>query len=368
MTSSFQQPDTDAGEFLRSKLLIFWALLTFIGILLTLSVVIGRYSLGEELNLAGALNGQMWRFQMWAALSVVIIWFDGRLRRVTPKWAFLFPAHLAGAAAWSFAASAGMVVLVWFFDGLLNSRFASIGAVAAQAGVGSLVMGIVGYKIILTTNYALDFHRKFNDERNRSAELEKQLAQAQLQALKMQLQPHFLFNTLNSLSSLALEDPRQTVHMIARLGDFLRLTVDSNGTQIVSLEKEIEFLKNYLEIEQIRFRDRLKPTFEIDSEALRAEVPNLILQPAVENAIKHGISKSMDAGRIRVGAKKASGRLVMEVENDGPKQNGTAGNGVGIANTRERLSQIYGDDYEMDFSLLDEGGARLVISIPFRSE
>ncbi len=354
-------------KFLRSKLLIFWALLTFVGLLLTLSVLIARATSGEEVNAFSVINTQMVRFQAWALLAIAVIFADRLFRQVSRSWTFLFPVHLLSAAVWSLAATSVMVVVVWFFEGLINSGFGPISEIAAGAGIGSLVMGVVGYKIILTTNYALDNNRKFNEERNRNAQLERQLAQAQLQALKMQLQPHFLFNTLNSLSSLALEDPRKTVHMISRLGDFLRTTVDSNGTQTVTLEEELEFLKNYLEIERVRFRDRLNPVFEIDDDTLRAEVPNLLLQPAVENAIKHGVSKSLSAGRITVGAKRTGDRLVITVENDGPVTNGNSNGagGVGVANTRERLNQMYGGDQEMDFRLLPEGGAKLVISIPY---
>ncbi|MCO6510672.1 MAG: histidine kinase [Aridibacter famidurans] len=356
--------------FLRWKLLIFWALLSFVGLLLTISLYAGSYAVGEPATFVQALNSQMVRFQVWAAFAVLIVGVDLTYRRLFRSWLFRFPVHLVTALVWSAATAAVTVVFMWLFEGLTSSQPDGLGAIAAATGVGSVVTGVIGYKIILTTNYALDFNKQFNDERHRNEKLEKQLAQAQLQALKMQLQPHFLFNTLNSLSSLALEDPRQTVHMITRLGDFLRMTVDSNGTQTVSLEQELEFLKNYLEIEKVRFRDRLEPVFEIDPETLGAEVPNLLLQPAVENAIKHGVSKSMSAGKISIAARQEDERLVLEIENDGPAPNGKAEaavkEGVGIANTRERLRQIYGEDFGLDFELLPAGGGRLMISVPFR--
>ncbi|REJ79287.1 MAG: hypothetical protein DWQ47_00650 [Acidobacteria bacterium] len=356
--------------FLRSKLLIFWALLSFVGLLLTVSYIVPRAASGEPFTILGALNEQMIRFQIWTAMAILIIWNHKFFSRISRSWYFLFPAHVLSGIVWSIIATAAMVVVVWFFDGLINAEYRTLAERALLAGAGSVVMGVVGYKIILTTNLALDFSKKFNDEKNRAAELESQLAQAQLQALKMQLQPHFLFNTLNSLSSLALEDPRQTVHMISRLGDFLRMTVDSNGTQTVSLEKELDFLKNYLEIEKVRFRDRLEPEFDIDPHTLDLEVPNLLLQPGVENAIKHGVSKSMSAGRIRVSSSRREDRLVLEIFNDGPpsngRQEGKLKEGVGIANTRERLRQIYGEDFELDFELIPAGGAKLTISLPLR--
>ena len=259
--------------------------------------------------------------------------------------------------------------MFWTFDGLINSTSLSLAEVFQTAWISNLVIGIICYKIILTTNYALDYYKKFIEERNRATMLETQLAQAQLQALKMQLQPHFLFNTLNSISNLALENPRIAVKMIARLGDFLRLTIDSNGTHEVTLEKEIEFLKCYLEIEQIRFQDRLKVEFDLAPETLSAKVPNLILQPIVENAIKHGISKSISAENIKISATRFENTLQMQIQNDGKiianNGSGLLKDGLGFANTHERLRQLYDKNYCLDLIPLEKGGATVRLEIPF---
>lgn len=333
------------------------------------SYYVARVSSNQPFSILAALNSQMLRFQIWTVMSFVIVWLDYKFRQRFQSWHHLFPLHLLSGIFWSSIATGILCVLYWLFDGLLNSRFSSLAEVIKTAWVSNLVMGIVGYKIILTTNYALDYYKKFHEEKHRSALLETQLAQAQLQALKMQIQPHFLFNTLNSISNLALENPRATVQMIARLGDFLRLTIDNNGTQQVSLEKEIEFLKCYLEIEQIRFSDRLKVEIDVAPETLSASVPNLILQPIVENSIKHGISKSMTAGHIGIRVKRRGNMLQMQIQNDGvvitQNGNGIIKEGIGISNTRQRLRQLYNNDFCLDLMPLEAGGASVMLEIPF---
>jgi sensor histidine kinase YesM len=357
----------NSKQFVLMKWLVFWLLLTFVGLVISVSFIIARSASGQSADVLNVLNSQLLRFQIWAAFSPVIIFLDQKYRAKFKSWFSRFPVHFGSSIIWSAVVLGVYGVIVWFLDGLINSRFSTLAEVFATVAVFNFAMGIVGYKIILTTNYALDYYKKFQDEKHRSAKLEAQLAQAQLNALKMQLQPHFLFNTLNSISNLALEDPRKTVQMIARLGDFLRLTIDSNGTQQMSLEQELEFLKNYLEIEQIRFRDRLDVKFNIAPETLSAKVPNLILQPIVENAIKHGIAKSLSAGEIRIIAKRNADVLQLEIQNDGAFLNGNGyiKEGVGIANTRERLQQLYGNEFRFELKPLEKGGARVVLEIPF---
>lgn len=355
-------------QFVLTKLLIGWSLLTFVGLLFVGSYYVARVSTNQPFSILAALNSQMLRFQIWTVMSVIVVLMDYKFRKRFQSWHHLFPLHLLSSVFWSSIATGIFCFLYWLFDGLINSRFLSLPEIIKTAWVSNLVMGILGYKIILTTNYALDYYKKFHEEKHRSAILETQLVQAQLQALKMQIQPHFLFNTLNSISNLALENPRTAVQMIARLGDFLRLTIDNNGTQNVSLKEEIEFLKCYLEIEQIRFPDRLKVEIDVAPETLSASVPNLILQPIVENAIKHGISKSMTAGHIEIRAKRRDNMLQMQIQNDGPafiqNGNGLIKEGIGIANTRQRLRQLYNNDFCLDLMPLEEG-ASVMLEIPF---
>jgi two-component system, LytTR family, sensor kinase len=201
------------------------------------------------------------------------------------------------------------------------------------------------------------------------SQLETQLAGAQLDALKMQLHPHFLFNTLNSISVLMREGDAEAANkMLVRLSELLRVALKSKEAQEVSLKDELEFLRGYLEIEQIRFQDRLKVDFKIEKETLDAQVPNLILQPLVENAVRHAVAPRAGATRIEIRAERENGFLRMIIRDDGDgfvKAENSSGSGIGLANTQKRLEKLYGANH--DFRLVSEGGGfAATISIPFR--
>src|SRR5262249_5377631 len=158
----------------------------------------------------------------------------------------------------------------------------------------------------------VEYYARYQEGRVRASRLETRLAQAQLNALKMQLHPHFLFNTLHSISSLVNEDPEAAEAMIARFSELLRLSLENTGAEEVPLSQEVEFIERYLEIEQIRFEDRLHIHFDIDPQTLDARVPNLILQPLVENAIRHGIAEN-SGGRVEVRSRLVEGKLLLQV-------------------------------------------------------
>jgi two-component system, LytTR family, sensor kinase len=234
--------------------------------------------------------------------------------------------------------------------------------------------GAMIYWLILLISYAFNYQRRFREGEVRATRLEVQLAQAQLQALKMQLHPHFLFNTLHSISALVHKNPDAADKMIARLGDFLRLTLENSGAQEVSLQEELEFLKCYLEIERIRFAERLTVQLDIEPQTLDAKLPNLILQPIVENAIRHGISPRTAPGRIEIEARRLNGFLQVQVTDNGPgissaSNTGTiVREGVGLANTQARLKQLYGNDHRLDLSNAASGGLTVLLEIPFRED
>ena len=334
------------------------ALLTLVGLLFSLNAWLSSQ---RPLAWSAIFLSQLLPFLVWAALCPAVMC----LNQLRPNaWLRVVAFHLAATALFSLLQITLYGFVYWSLLALFAPRpLAEI----YQAVFPRILLGVVVYKIIVTTNYALDYYERFRAEQQRAALLEAHLAQAQLQALKMQLQPHFLFNTLNSITSLVLDDQRAAVRMISRLGDFLRLTIDNNGTQQVSLERELEFLKCYLEIQQVRFHDRLRVTLDVEPAALQAQVPNLILQPLVENAIKHGIAPRADAGQIGIRAKLAQDTLQVEVRNDGlPRAaSGAASrNGVGLANTRERLRQLYQERFQLDLQILADGGAICTLAIP----
>jgi LytS/YehU family sensor histidine kinase len=199
----------------------------------------------------------------------------------------------------------------------------------------------------------------------RSVQLEKTLAQAQLQNLRLQLNPHFLFNTLNTISSVMYEDVRAADRMIARLSDLLRSTLEQGDAQEVTLEREIEFLRLYVETMKARFEERLEVDVEASIEARGAMVPPLVLQPLVENSIKHGADRSTSKVRVEVRAARENGSLRLEVRDHGPGIVGQKLNGIGLSNTAERLERLYGGTHRMDLHNADDGGLIVTLQVPF---
>jgi len=239
--------------------------------------------------------------------------------------------------------------------------------------IRALDFGVLHYVILIVCHHAVEYYRKYEDGRLRGSQLEAKLATAQLHALKMQLHPHFLFNTLHSISELVHDNPARAESMIVRLSDFLRLTLDHTGVPEVPVVEEIDFLRRYLEIEQMRFEDRLTVEWEIDPSTLHARVPNLILQPIVENALKHGISRNTTHGVLRISCKREDGKLAMTVFDNGPGPRRASPNmlesvreGVGLNNTRSRLERLYGGDHHINFRHVAEGGFEVTIRIPMR--
>jgi LytS/YehU family sensor histidine kinase len=204
----------------------------------------------------------------------------------------------------------------------------------------------------------------------RTSQLQTQLAKARLQALKSQLQPHFLFNTMHSISALMLIDVRAADRMMTRLSDLLRMSLESAETQITTLSRELEFVNCYLEIEKIRFEERLNVVMEIDPATLDAQVPQLLLQPLVDNAIKHGIARMPTEGEVRIAARAAGGELQLEIGDNGPGfgvRGSFQSNGLGLRVTRERLESLYGEHHSMELLSLPDGGGCVRICIPFRT-
>jgi two-component system LytT family sensor kinase len=230
------------------------------------------------------------------------------------------------------------------------------------------------YGLVLLLNQVFRYYRRFREGELRASRLQTQLTRAQLEALKMQLHPHFLFNTLHSISALVHSNPDAADKMIARLGDFLRLTLENSGAAEVSLQKELEFLTCYLEIERVRFQDRLTTNLEVEPNTLDSPVPNLILQPIVENALRHGVAQSSAPGRVEISAKRENGSLRIEVRDNGPGLNGVTTSreafkeGVGLSNTRARLEQFYGEAHRFEMSDAADGGLLVTLVIPARAE
>jgi len=224
---------------------------------------------------------------------------------------------------------------------------------------------------IVLIAHVVSYYTSFRQRELRASQLQAQLAQARLQALKSQLQPHFLFNTMHSISALMLTDVRAADRMMTRLSDLLRMSLEAEGTQVIALSHELDFVNCYLEIEKIRFEERLNIIWDISPETLDAQVPHLLLQPLVDNAVKHGIARLPTAGQIRITVKSQGGELQLEISDNGPGF-GNAGpfqhTGLGLRITRERLESLYGQDQSMELLSPPEGGSTVRVSIPFRSQ
>lgn len=232
------------------------------------------------------------------------------------------------------------------------------------------------YYTIVGLWQAYDYYRRFRERERRAAQLEveaaqleTQLAQAQLDALKMQLHPHFLFNTLNSISVLMRDDWEAANRMLVRLSELLRVTLKSEFQQEIPLRRELEFLRGYLEIEQMRFQDRLMVDFDVEQEILEAQVPNLILQPLVENAVRHGIAPRVEAGLIQVQVRRRNGFVELRVSDNGGGLNKSQSptGGIGLSNTRKRLEKLYGEQSRFEISSRANGGFQVKITIPFHT-
>ena len=306
----------------------------------------------------------------WAALTPFILWLSRRAPIERSKWVRSLSVHIGASILMGFTTRV-LHDLMFFFLLADSSRHFSFGRLLMNVYFMT-DYGVMIYWLILLVSHAIDYQKRYREGQVRATKLEAQLAQAQLQALKMQLQPHFLFNTLHSISALVHKNADAADRMIARLGDFLRLTLENGGTQEVSLGQELEFLKCYLEIERIRFQDRLTVQMDIEPQTLDARLPNLILQPIVENAIRHGIAPRTSAGRIEIEARRLNGTLRVQVTDNGPgipedlSSGAIVKEGVGLSNTEARLKQLYGADHRLDLSNTPKGGLTVLLEIPFR--
>src|SRR5213592_1176495 len=348
-----------------------WTLVSVIFAAISYAAAIGENN--KEFGFVSALRLNLVQFYLWAILSPLLFKFSRRFpiefRPLNLRNLLLyFPALI------SFAGIHQLIHLavLWSITPRWRQQYpALIDCYRAYFAFGFYIDLIIASLIVVAV-HALLYYQNFRASELAQSSLITQLAQAQLRALKMQLHPHFLFNTLHSISSLVLEDPPKANSMIARLGDFLRLTLENSNQQLVSLKEETEFLRCYLEIEQVRFADRLTLEFDLEPQTLSAQVPHLILQPVVENAIQHAIAPRATRGHINIEAKRLNSLLRLEVRDNGP---GIASNGdllgaegVGLSNVRARLHQIYGSDFRFELMNARDGGLAIVMEIPFQRE
>jgi signal transduction histidine kinase len=313
---------------------------------------------------------------IWALLTPVILWLGRRFPLERRSWLRSAMIHIPlsiGCAAFVLTTAEALYSGLHLFP--LDTR--SLGTAVVEALIREFQWGVVTYWCVIAVKLGFTYYRRYREREQevskfalRASELQSQLMSARLSALKMQLQPHFLFNSLNAITVLVRQQKAKDAElMLGRLSDLLRGVLEDFDTHEVSLRRELEYLQLYLAIEQVRFADRLRVEISIDPAAQDASVPPLILQPIVENALRHGIGRSSSAGHILISTAKIDGRVEIRVQDDGPGFRTDLSPeqlGIGLTNTRARLQQLYGPEAGLEIESGDGGGAAVTLRFAFR--
>src|ERR1041385_158920 len=301
---------------------------------------------------------------IWVALTPLVLFFCRRFRITSDNWLSAVPLHLAFGIAISFLQLAIQVRLNYILNpGYKLSYWRVVYFFATFKGH----INLLTYWVIVALNHGFYYYEQSRARELAWSRMEADLANAQLQVLNMQLHPHFLFNTLNSISTLISEDPQIARQMVLKLSELLRASLSKIDQPAVSLQQELELLDCYISIEQTRFKDRLAVEQEIDSSTLACEVPTMILQPLLENAVRHGIAKHKQADCISIVSQRSNGRLLLEVRNriGSVENNGSPpARGIGLSNTRARLEQLYNGQHSFEIANREGGGVVVKLSLP----
>jgi len=342
---------------------VLWTVLAFLG---AAGTHVYNVSIGGPETWAQLLAWYMTISVVWSLLTPPVYALSRRFIFERSNWKMVLPLHIVASIV---VTCIGASIIVWmepyvtwtpeahvpFFPHMLSRAF----------------MDLQRYWYILLITQAIDYYGKYRERELQSSQLEAQLAHAQLEVLKIQLEPHFLFNTLNSIAALARNDGPAAENMTLQLADLLRFSLDAMGVHEVPLSRELTILQKYIDIQQTRFQDRLQVDMDIAGNTLSALVPNMILQPLVENAIRHGIGPRRAPGQIRVSTRQVFDELWMEISDNGMGLTRFGGmvpsEGVGLRNTRARLQQLYNHDHRLTLEDAPGGGCVVKIHIPFRT-
>ena len=314
---------------------------------------------------------QMVSGYVWFALSPLILTLARKFPFEVGRWKNSLPVHLVASLIIALFQQAIDTFVLTKLGYPPNRQFPSFLEAYQFFVYINLHLSILIYWGVVGIKSAYSYYQKYRERELQTSQLEARLATSRLQVLKMQLHPHFLFNTLNAISELVYKDPESAEQMIGDLSDLLRMSFEKLEVQEISLKQELEFLQKYLEIEQMRFQERLKIEMQIAPETLSASVPNMILQPLVENAIKHGLAPRRSGGKIQIAAERSNGHLRLSVCDDGI---GVPFNdvehlseGVGLSNTRKRLRHLYGEQHQFDLeTTMKTGGLKVNLTIPYK--
>jgi signal transduction histidine kinase len=342
------------------------ALWSLVGLAIASEIYLSSNFLGRSVTWGEAISDSLEDWYVYGVLSLAVV---ALARRFPPelgsRW-MTAGIHLLAALAFSLAYII-VRTLVGEVDGWIAGEPASFGEIFHPLLVRTFPFNLLIYGVILSVSHALDYYRKYHERTIQTLELEKHLTEARLRALLHQLKPHFLFNTLNGIASLMHTDVDAADRMLVRLSELLRITMSQTGAAQTTLREEVAFLERYLDIEKIRFRNRLEVVIAIDDNAMDAQVPSLILQPMVENAMRHGIEPHSRMGMIELRGAIQGANLVITVADNGAgiPPDGLKREGIGVANTRARLVELYGDGQKFELVNRAEGGLCVRIEIPF---
>ena len=370
-TQQYRLPDNDIPRqrtFLKrlARLGIIWGIWIIVALFFSTQVFMMYYSERQPIPYKQAFLVQGIGCFLWALVTPLVLWLARRFRIDRHRWFRKVLIHF--------------VISVALVTTLISLHFIIYMVLAGRAGsitplrllgylYPNLDRWLLVYWLILLMSHAFNYYNSYRKGELKASQLRTQLVQSQLEALKMQVQPHFLFNTLHSISALLSKDTDGARKMITRLGDFLRLTLENSGSMEVTLQQEIEFLHGYLEIERVPFQDRLTTDIKIDPAVLDARVPNLILQPIVENAMRHAIVNSR-SGHVEITAAPRNGVVRIEVNDNGPglqvdrTLETRRGKGLGLTNTQARLTGLYGTSARFEMTNRSSGGLTVMIEIP----
>src|SRR5215469_1212527 len=364
---------TYAGDGAKSRRWPFRALIfgvwTLMALLRATQVSLGYEMMGHVPSWWRLAIWQLLVFYVWIAFTPMILWLGRRVKFERSHWLRSLSLHLLLGSLVSLfylGIYSSLTRLLEIYPDWPVSLFEQFLHFTGMF----FHLDLFTYGAILGIGLAADYYRKYRENELQAAELRAQLSQAQLEALRLQLQPHFLFNTLNSIVGLIRNDEnKDAIRMTSGLSKLLRHVLEHAGRQEVTRGEEIEFLSRYLEIQQMRFSDRLTVEMTIDPDTLEASVPSLILQPIVENALRHGIASREAPGRVILCASRHNGLLEINVYNDGPTL--PKGwrledcSGIGLANTRARIAQLYGRAGQLEVHNRDQSGVQATLTVPF---
>ena len=328
---------------------------------------IGASLQGKELALGAALRSSLVQSLAWVPVTLAVILLASRFPLTRATWKRRLLIHLAGALIVAFVANLLVVLGFW----VLSGRFMGVNALLRGAAMWTAIrlhLALLIYAAIAGLTHAVIYYRDTRDRELQLARVEGQLARARLQALNAQIRPHFLFNTLHTIGQLWRSGRNDDADAVLdRLGSLFHKVQHTTAQTEVPLGDELDLVRDYLAIEHMRFRDRMRVQIKADADVLELLVPPLILQPLVENAVRHGISRSSSAGRVEVTATVTDSRLTLAVFDDGPgfiPASGERGSGTGLSNTAERLQQLYGARGELSISHGNGAGTTVRVTIP----